>query len=98
MRGIHCTFQKTFDKGSKDFDEESLASVSSEEIKREDDEDREDTDEMPNDMNKALDILFQSEEFQLLSIEESFLFMPPERKDIPKKLYSILDTFEIFLA
>ena len=98
MQGLHCTFQTTSHKGLKDFNEESLASVSSEELEREDDEDIENTDEMPDDMNKALGILFQTEEVQLLSIKDRFPFTPLEKEDIPQKLHSILDTCEISLA
>ncbi|KAA0062445.1 putative mitochondrial protein [Cucumis melo var. makuwa] len=34
VQGLHCTFQTTSHKGSKDFNEESLASLSSEELER----------------------------------------------------------------
>ena len=78
VRGLHSNFQ-TSHKGTKDFDEESLASVSSEEQERGQWGDR-NYNKMPVDMNKALSILFQSEEVQLLSIKKSFPLLHCKRK------------------
>ena len=52
---------------------------------------------MPEDMNKALGILLQTEEVQLHSIKESFSFTSLEKKDMPQKLHSILEACEISL-
>ena len=81
-------------KAPKDFDEESRASVSSEELEREDEEIKI-TDELPGDMNKTLGLLFQTEEDQLHSKEETLPFAPLEKQDIPPKLHSILEASEI---
>ena len=55
---MNSTFQTTSHEASKGLDEESLASVSSEEFEREEVEEIKIADEMPDDMNKALGFLF----------------------------------------
>lgn len=84
VRGIHCIFQTTSNKAPKDFDEESLASVDSEELEREEDEEIIITDELPDDMNKAIPLRKAS---PLL-----------EKIDIPQKLHFILEACEISFA
>ena len=49
-------------------------------------------------MAKALGLLFQTEEDQLYSKNESLPFTQLEKKDILHKLHSILEACEIYLA
>ena len=81
MRVIHCTFHTTSHKDLKDIDEESLASVSSEELEREDgDEDIGNTDEMLDDMNKALGIYSELKRFNYVPLRRASPLLHWKRK------------------